>query len=67
MNECFIDYPHFQNLLEGITDVTSSLECRLRLKLKLHEWVDLFLCIAQSENLEQIKVDQEIREVLMFI
>ena len=46
--------------------VSSSLKCTLYLRLAVHEWVDMFLCMAQSERLEQIKVSAEISEVQIF-
>ena len=45
--------------------ISSSLKCTLNLTLTVHEWVDVFLCIAQSERLEQIKVYPMISEVLL--
>ena len=45
--------------------ISSSLKCTPYLKLTVHEWVDVFLCIAQSERLEQIEVYAEISEVLI--
>ena len=42
--------------------ISSSLKCTLNLILTVHEWVNVFLCIAQSERLEQIKVYTEISE-----
>ena len=62
----FTDSETFHDLWKGNTDVvpiSSSLKCTL--KLTIHEWVDVFLCIAQSERLEQIKVSAEIIEVLI--
>ena len=64
----FTDSKSFDDLWEGNTDVvpsSSSLKCSLYLTLTVHEWVDVFLCIAQSERLEQIKVYPMIREVLI--
>ena len=48
-----------------MVSISSSLKCTLNLTLTVHEWVDVYLCIVQSERLEQIKVDAEIREVLI--
>ena len=45
--------------------ISSSLKCTLHLTLTVHEWVDVFLCITQSERLEQIKVYPMISEVLI--
>ena len=45
--------------------ISSSLKCTLDLTLTVHEWMDVFLCIAQSERLEHIKVSAEISEVLI--
>ena len=45
--------------------ISSSLKCTLGLILTVHECVDVFLCIAQSERLEQIKVEARIIEVLI--
>ena len=45
--------------------ISSSPKCTLDLRLTVHECVDVFLCIAQSERLEQIKVSTEISEVLI--
>ena len=64
----FTDYETFCDLCKGNTDVvpiSSSLKCALYLKLSVHEWMDVFLCIAQSERLEQIEVSAEIIEVLI--
>ena len=47
--------------------ISSSLKCTLNLTLTVPELVDVFLCIAQSERSEQIKVYTEISEVLMSI
>ena len=58
----------FRDLWEGNTDVvpiSSSLKCTLELTLTVHDRVDVFLCIAQSERLEQIKVDAVISKVLI--
>ena len=44
--------------------ISSSLKYILDLRLTVHEWVDVFLCIAQSERLEQIKVYARISEVI---
>ena len=64
----FTDSETFHDLWKGNTDVvpiSSSLKCTLHLKLTVHEWVNVFRCIAQSERLEQIKVSAEIIEVLI--
>ena len=45
--------------------ISSSLKCTLELNLTVHERVDVFLSIAQSERLKQIKVDAEISEVII--
>ena len=45
--------------------ISSSLKCALYLKLSVHEWMDVFLCIAQSERLEQIEVYAVITKVLI--
>ena len=45
--------------------ISSSLKCSLNLTLTVHECVDVFLCIAQSERLEQFKVYAVIIEVLI--
>ena len=62
------DYEYFDKLWKGQTDVvpvSSSLKCRLELTFPLHDWVDLFIGIAQAERLEEIKVTAEISEVLL--
>ena len=64
----FTDSETFHNLWRGSTDVvpiSSALKCTLYRILTVHECVDVFLCIAQSERLEQIKVDAVISEVLI--
>ena len=61
-----IDYKYFRNLWEdnpGVKPILSSLKCTLHLTLTVHQWVDVFLSIAQSERLEQIMVDGDIIEV----
>ena len=45
--------------------ISLSLKCTLYLTLTIHEWVNVFLCIAQSERLEQIEVYADISEVLI--
>ena len=62
------EYGYLENLWKGQTDVvpvSSSLKCRLELTFPLHEWVDLFIGIAQAERLEEIKVTAEIIKVLL--
>ena len=62
------DREYFNKLWKGQTDVvpiSSSLKCRLELNFPIHEWVDLFIDIAQAERLEEIKVIAEISEVLL--
>ena len=44
--------------------ISSSPKCSLNLRLTVNECVDVFLCIAQSERLEQIKVYAVISEVI---
>ena len=62
---CFTGYERFDNLWKGVVPSSSSLKCTLDLTLTVHEWVDVFLCITQSERLEQIKVYTRISEVLI--
>ena len=45
--------------------ISSSLKCTLDLTLTVHDWVNVFRCIAQSERLEQVKVYAVISEVLI--
>ena len=49
----------------NVVPISSSLKCGLKLDFPLHEWVDLFIDIAQVERLEEIKVIAEISEVLL--
>ena len=65
---CFSNSKGFYNLWEGSTHVvpiSSSVKCTLHQRLAVHEWLDVFLCIVQSERLEQIKMDGVISEVLI--
>ena len=62
------DYESFNQLWKGQTDVvpiSSSLKCTLEQEFPLHEWVDLFIGIAQAERLEEIEVIARISEVLL--
>ena len=61
-------YEYLDKFWKGQTDVvpiSSSLKCRLELDFPLHEWVDLFIGIAQAERLEEIEVIARISEVLL--
>ena len=57
-------HDHWSN--SDVVPGSLSLKCTLHLMRRVHEWVDVFLCIAQSQRLEQIRVVAEIsdREVL---
>ena len=63
------DYDYLENLWKGQTDVvpiSPSLKCSLELdSFPLHEWVDLFIGIAQAERLEEVKVIANISKVLL--
>ena len=50
------------------TPISSSLQCTLNgLELSVHEWAELFIEIAQSERLEEIKVHSRIMKVCILI